>query len=82
MGLSVWQILIIVAVVVLLFGANRIPRLMRDMGSGITAFKKGLKDEDKDGDTSDDKPAIKDESGKAATTAAKAPAEKETAKKA
>lgn len=67
MGLSIWQILIIVAVIVLLFGANRIPRLMRDMGSGITAFRKGLKDDEtKDGATKDDNPAIKDESGKAA----------------
>ena len=82
MGLSVWQILIIVAVVVLLFGANRIPRLMRDMGSGSTAFKKGLKDEDKDGDAKEDTPAIKDESGAATTTAAKTAAEKEPVKKA
>ena len=52
MGLSVWQILIIVAVVVLLFGAGKIPRLAKDLGSGVNAFKKGLKDSDKDsGDT-------------------------------
>jgi len=70
MGLSVWQILIIAAVVLLLFGANRIPRMMRDMGSGITQFKKGLKDgesgDDGDGDdakTVDTKPAIESKSG-------------------
>lgn len=57
MGLSVWQILIIAAVVLLLFGANRIPRMMRDMGSGITQFKKGLKDADT-GDGDDDPKAI------------------------
>lgn len=57
MGLSVWQILIIVGVILLLFGANRIPRMMRDLGSGVTQFKKGLKDnETADGD--DEKPAI------------------------
>ena len=44
MGLSVWQILIIVAVVVLLFGAGKIPRLAKDLGSGVNAFKRGLKD--------------------------------------
>ncbi len=48
MGLSVWQILIIVLVVVLLFGAGKIPRLMKDMGSGINAFRRGLKEEDSD----------------------------------
>lgn len=79
MGLSIWQILIIVAVIVLLFGANRIPRLMRDMGSGITAFRKGLKDDEpKDGTAAkDDAPAIKDDSGKAAAVP-----KDETAKKA
>ncbi len=49
MGLSVWQILIIVAVVILLFGAGKIPRLARDMGSGINAFKKGLKESESGG---------------------------------
>ncbi|MGF1627176.1 MAG: twin-arginine translocase TatA/TatE family subunit [Alphaproteobacteria bacterium] len=55
MGLSIWQILIIVAVVVLLFGAGKIPRLAKDIGAGVNAFKKGLKDTDSgssSGDTS------------------------------
>jgi sec-independent protein translocase protein TatA len=69
MGLSIWQILIIVGVVILLFGANRIPRLMRDLGSGVTQFKKGLKDnESAEGDG--DKPSI--EASKSAETADKA----------
>ncbi len=38
---ELWPILI---VVVLLFGAKKIPELARSMGSGITQFKKGLKD--------------------------------------
>ena len=40
---------IIALVVLLLFGGATLPKLMRGMGSGITVFKKGLKD----GDTSD-----------------------------
>jgi sec-independent protein translocase protein TatA len=40
---------IIALVVLLLFGGAKLPKLMRGMGSGITEFKKGLKD----GDTSD-----------------------------
>jgi len=49
MGLgSWWHWVILLAVVLLLFGGGgKIPKLMRDMGQGITAFKKGLK-EDKD----------------------------------
>ncbi len=43
-----WQLLIILAIILLLFGGRgRIPQLMKDMGTGINAFRKGLKDEDK-----------------------------------
>lgn len=45
---GIWQILLIVLAVVLLFGAGKIPRLMRDMGQGINAFKSGLKESKSD----------------------------------
>ncbi len=46
---SIWHWLIVLAVVLVLFGGGgKIPKLMRDMGSGINAFKRGLKEEDKD----------------------------------
>ena len=44
MGLSIWQLLVILLIVVLLFGANRIPRLMGDLGKGIRSFRSGLKE--------------------------------------
>lgn len=44
MSPSFWQIAIVAVIVVLLFGAGKIPRLMNDMGKGINAFKKGLKE--------------------------------------
>lgn len=43
------EILIILGVVVLLFGAAKIPALMRSMGSGINEFKKGLKEGEESG---------------------------------
>jgi len=53
-GLSIWHWLIVLAVVLVLFGGGgKIPKLMRDMGQGITAFKRGLKEENKGGDSSD-----------------------------
>ena len=39
------EIALIVLVIVLLFGARRIPELMRSMGSGIREFKKGARGE-------------------------------------
>ena len=48
---SIWHWLIVLAVVLVLFGGGgKIPKLMRDMGQGINAFKKGLKEEDKNKD--------------------------------
>jgi len=58
----------LVAVVVLLLfgGGGKIPRLMKDLGTGVKSFKKGLKD-GKDGeppqaDNSTDKPGAIDRS--------------------
>ncbi len=46
---SVWHWLIVLVVVLVLFGGGgKIPKLMRDMGQGVNAFKKGLKEEDKE----------------------------------
>ena len=41
-----WQIVLIVAVVVLLFGGKKIPELMRGLGGGVKEFKNAMKDED------------------------------------
>ena len=51
--LSAWQIFLILAVVLVLFGAGRIPRIMKDIGSGMRAFKEGL-----EGDKEDNKRRI------------------------
>lgn len=56
MGPSIWQLLIIVLVILLLFGAGRLPRVMEDLAKGIKSFKKGMADED-----DSRKPAIKHE---------------------
>ena len=47
---SIWQLLIVLAIVLLLFGRGKIPQLMGDMAKGIKSFKKGMKQEDKDVD--------------------------------
>ena len=42
--LSPTHILLVAAVLLLLFGAQKIPQLMRSVGSGVSEFKKGLKE--------------------------------------
>tara|TARA_B100001287_G_scaffold240013_1_gene214219 strand:+ start:1874 stop:2035 length:162 start_codon:yes stop_codon:yes gene_type:complete len=50
-----WQIAIIVIAILLLFGAKRIPELMKGLGSGVKEFKKGLKDDDSDSEKKEKK---------------------------
>jgi sec-independent protein translocase protein TatA len=44
-SMSIGHWLIVLAIVLLLFGANKIPRLMGDLAKGIKAFKSGMKEE-------------------------------------
>ncbi len=48
MGLSIGHILIVLVIVLVLFGAGKLPRVMGDMGKGIKSFKAGLNDRDED----------------------------------
>ena len=60
---SIWQLLIVLVIVLLLFGRGKIPQLMGDMAKGIKSFKKGMtetpEDEKKD-DASIEKKTDKD----------------------
>ena len=42
MGISFWQVAIVVVLVVLLFGRGKISSLMGDVAKGIKSFKKGM----------------------------------------
>jgi sec-independent protein translocase protein TatA len=44
-GLGFSEILLIVGALVLLFGAQKIPKLARSMGQGVNEFKAGLRGE-------------------------------------
>ena len=46
MGLSFWQIAIVVVLVVLLFGRGKLSALMGDMAKGIKSFKAGMAEDD------------------------------------
>lgn len=47
MSIGPWQIILIVLLIVLLFGAGKIPRLAGDVAKGIKTFKKGMSEDDK-----------------------------------
>ena len=52
-GISIWQLLIILMIVVMLFGTKRLRNIGSDLGGAIKGFKKALNTEEKpESDTS------------------------------
>ena len=57
-GISIWSLLLILAIVVLLFGTKKLRNIGGDLGGAIRSFKKSVKDEEQGGakeDVSDSK---------------------------
>ncbi|WP_455216964.1 Sec-independent protein translocase subunit TatA [Kaarinaea lacus] len=46
MGISIWQLLIILAIVLLLFGAKRLRNVGSDLGSAVKGFKNAMSEEE------------------------------------
>ncbi len=44
-GLGMQELLIILLIVLILFGASRLPQLARSLGSSVKEFKKGVQEE-------------------------------------
>ena len=64
-GLGLPELIAIIVVVLLFFGARRIPELMKSMGKGVRSFKEGVKGLDSEMD--EESLSGKDSSGKDAT---------------
>ena len=45
MGISIWQLLIILAIVLVLFGAKRLRGLGSDLGGAVKGFKQAMRDD-------------------------------------
>ena len=72
-----WEMIIILVIILVIFGAGKLPSVMKDMGKGIGSFKKGMADK------GDDEEAIEapKKAVKKKTPAKKAPAKKKPAAK-
>ena len=55
-GISLWQLLIVLLIVVLIFGTKRLGSLGSDLGGAVKGFRKAMGDADKDTDAQLDKP--------------------------
>jgi len=59
MRFGFWEILLIVALVFLLFGANKFPDMMKRLAEGMKVFKKEMGEDNKPGPKPAEKPAAK-----------------------
>ena len=46
--IGTWEIVALVAVIVLLFGGKKIPELMKGIGKGVKSFKEGINEVEKE----------------------------------
>lgn len=53
MSIGIWQVVLILMIVLILFGAGKLPKVMGDVAKGVKSFKAGMRD-----DPDDDKPSI------------------------
>lgn len=60
-GISVWQLVIILLIVVMLFGTNKLKTLGSDLGGAVKGFKNAM-DEEKAGEEASDKEIPHDKS--------------------
>jgi sec-independent protein translocase protein TatA len=47
MSLGMGELVLILVIVFVLFGAGKLPQVMGDIGKGVKSLKKGLKEEEK-----------------------------------
>ncbi|KID55361.1 hypothetical protein N473_00310 [Pseudoalteromonas luteoviolacea CPMOR-1] len=59
-GISIWQLLIVLAIIVLLFGTKKLRGMGGDLGNAVKGFKKAMSDEDNN-DASKPKDALQNQ---------------------
>lgn len=58
MGIGVWQVVLVLVIVLIIFGAGKLPKVMGDVAKGVKNFKSGMAEEVTDS-TSESKPVDK-----------------------
>jgi len=52
-GISIWQLLIILAIVIMIFGTKKLKSLGSDLGSAVKGFRQSVTDKSEDKGTED-----------------------------
>lgn len=56
-GISIWQLLIVLAIVIMIFGTKKLRNLGGDLGGAIKSFKKAVNEDGKDDEEQNKEPA-------------------------
>lgn len=59
MGISIWQLLIVLVIVLLIFGAKKLRTLGGDLGSAVKNFREAVKEPDGKGEAAKESPPEK-----------------------
>ena len=49
MGLSIWQILLVLVIILILFGAGKLPIVIKQLGKGLKSLRGSIKEDTKKG---------------------------------
>ena len=77
-GIGVWQLLIILAIVILLFGTKRLSSIGTDLGKAIKGFKKSVGDDESESKDSDEDNNVEDQTEQSQQDSASAQSKAET----
>ena len=66
MGIGVWQVVLVLVIVLIIFGAGKLPKVMGDVAKGVKNFKSGLKEGEEEAKAEDTAAISKDEAAPAA----------------
>lgn len=55
-GISIWQLLIVLGIIILIFGTKKLRNVGGDLGGAVKGFKSAMSDEEKNKDDTSDKP--------------------------
>ncbi|MGH1460559.1 MAG: Sec-independent protein translocase subunit TatA [Neptuniibacter sp.] len=60
-GISIWQLLIVLAIIILIFGTKKFKNIGSDLGGALKGFKKAMTDEEKEAEADDKKQLKQDD---------------------
>lgn len=55
-GISIWQLLIVLGIIILIFGTKKLRNVGTDLGGAVKGFKKAVHEDDKDDEKKDAEP--------------------------